>query len=149
VTTTGEPLDIRQPQWVRLLGPVLLLAWASAFLFSDGGWGGVRVVGLLIAVIAVGFVGRMMFWSATGTDDGRLTVRNAWSTRTLTRAEIEGVEVDRAAGSGWAVWLRLEDGGRHPLDVTQAPFLGPFRGTLERQAAAVRAWLDGRPHAYL
>ena len=149
MTTTGEPLGIRQPGWVRLLGPVLLVAWASAFLFSDDSWGNVRVPGLLIAVVAVAFVGRMLFWSAIGTDDGRLTVRNAWSTRTFTRDEIDGVEVDRAAGRGWAVWLLLDDGTRHRLDVTEAPFLGPSSATLERQADALRAWLDGRPHAFL
>ena len=149
MTTTDEPLTIRQPPWVRPLGPVVLVVWVSAFLFSDDSWGNVRVPGLVIAVVAVAFVGRMLFWSAIGTDDGRLTVRNAWSTRTFTRDEIDGVEVDRVAGRGWAVWLRLADGGHHPLDVTQAPFLGPFRGTLERQADAVRAWLDGRPHAFL
>ncbi|SOD95260.1 hypothetical protein [Blastococcus haudaquaticus] len=149
MTTTDEPLAIRQPRWVRLVGPAFLAVWGSAFLFSDDGWGNFRVPGLVIAVVAVAFVGRMLFWSAIGTDDGRLTVRNAWSTRTFTRDEIDGVEVDRAAGRGWAVWLRLADGGRHSLDVTQAPFLGPFRATLERQADAVRAWLDGRPHAFL
>ena len=150
MTRIDEPLAIRQPRWVRLLGPVFLVVWASAFLMADDGWGNVRLLGLVIAVVALVFVSRMLFWSAVGTDDGRLTVRNAWSTRTFTRGEIEGVEVDRASGGrGWVVWLRLADGGRHPLDVTQAPFLGPFRGTLERQAGAVRSWLDGRPHAYL
>ena len=149
MTATGEALAIRQPRWVRLLGPLFLVVWGSAFLSSDDGWGSFRVPGLVIAVVAVAFVGRMLFWSAIGTDDGRLTVRNAWSTRTFARTEIDGVEVDRVAGRGWAVWLELAEGGRHPLDVTQTPFLGPSSSTLERQADAVRAWLDGRPHAFL
>ena len=72
-------------------------------------------------------------------------MRNHWSTRTLVRDEIQGVEIDRAGGTGrgWALWLRLTDGTRLRLDVTEAPFLGPSSATLERQAAAVRIWLDG------
>lgn len=149
MTGAGEPLDIRPPGWVRVLGPVLLVVWVAVFLFEERAPDGFLVPGLVIAALAVAVIVRLFLSGVTGSADGRLTVRNVWSTRTFTRGEIDGVEVDRVRGRGWAVWLRLADGERHRLDVTEAPFLGPFQGTLERQAAEVRAWLDGRPHAHL
>ena len=146
VRTTDEPLAIRPPGWVRALGPVLLLAWLSSFFVQERG-SGFLVVGGVVALAVAVVVGRLLFTSVIGTADGRLTVRNTWSTRTLARDDVVGVEVDRA-GRGWAVWVVLDDGTRHRLDVTQAPLLGPSAATLERQADAVRAWLDDRPHAF-
>jgi hypothetical protein len=145
VTTTEEPLAIRPPGWARALGPVLLVLWLSVFLVRPAR-DDFLVPGLVIAVLVVAVVGRMLMSSVIGTADGRLTVRNRWTTRTFVRDEIDGVEVDRAGdgpGRGWVVWLRLADGDRHPLDVTEAPFLGPSSAALERQADAIRVWLDG------
>ena len=143
VTTTDEPLAIRPPGWARALGPVFLLAWLSVFLMEAGEFLVPVVVGALL-VAAV--VGRMLCTSVIGSADGWLTVRNTWSTRRFARADVLSAGVDRAGGRrGWAVWLLLDDGTRHRLDVTEVPFLGPSSTTLERQAAAVRAWLDGRP----
>ncbi|SFF64026.1 hypothetical protein SAMN05216574_12061 [Blastococcus tunisiensis] len=136
-------LVIRPPRWVRLVGPVVLLAWLSVFVVQERG-SGFLVVGGLIALAVAVVVGRLLVTSVIGTADGRLTVRNTWSTRTFLRPDLLGVEVDRA-GRGWAVWLVLDDGTRHRLDVTEVPFLGPSSATLERQAGAVRGWLDGRP----
>jgi hypothetical protein len=150
VTRTDEPLDLRPPAWVRLLGPVLLVVWLWVFLLKDRD--GFPLLGVAIALLAAAVVGRLFFTSVIGTADGRLTVRNLWSTRTFLRADIRSAGVDRAggrSGRGWAVWLLLDDGTRHRLDVTEVPFLGPSSTTLERQAAAVRAWVAGRPQAYL
>jgi len=145
--TTGEELALRPPGWARLLGPVLLAAWLSVFVLQQDR---VLVLGLVIALLAAAVVGRLFFTSAVGTADGRLTVRNVWSTRTFTRADIVSAGVERAGRrGGWAVWLLLDDGTRHRLDVTEVPFLGPSSATLERQAAAVRAWLDRRPQPFL
>jgi hypothetical protein len=152
VTATDEPLAFRPPGWARVLGPVFLVLWLSVFLFGQQARDELLVPGAIIALLVVAVVGRMLMSSVIGTEDGQLTVRNNWSTRTFVRDEIEGVEIDRAggrSGRGWAVWLRLADGTRHRLDVTEAPFLGPFHATLERQADAVRAWLDGRHQAFL
>jgi hypothetical protein len=152
VTATGEPLALLPPGWARLLGPVFLLLWLSGFLVGQQARDEFLAPGVIIALLAAVVVGRMLVSSVIGTEDGRLTVRNNWSTRTFDRDEIEGVEIDRAggrSGRGWAVWLRLADGTRHRLDVTEAPFLGPFHATLEQQADAVRAWLDGRNQAFL
>ena len=149
MTTTDVPLAIRPPGWVRVLGPVLLAVWLSVFLLQDRD--GFPVLGVAVALLAAAVVGRLFFTSVIGTADGLLTVRNLWSTRTLPRGDIRSVGVDRAggrAGRGWAVWLLLDDGTRHRLDVTEAPFLGPSSVTLEQQAAAVRGWLDGRPPAH-
>ena len=145
MTTTGEPLALRPPGWVRVLGPLLLVVWLSVLLVQERDE--FPVLGVVLALLAAAVVGRLFLTSVVGTAEGQLTVRNVWSTRTYARHEIQGVEVDRAAGPGrgWAVWLRLDDGTRHRLDVTEAPFLGPSQATLERQADSVRAWLDGRP----
>ena len=148
MTTTGEPLALRPPGWVRVLGPALLLAWVSVSVLQPEE---VPVLAIAVALLVVAVVGRMLFSSVIGTADGRLTVRNLWTTRTFLRQEIAAVGIDRAGGPafrGWAVWLALDDGTRHRLDVTEAPFLGPSRATLERQAAEVRAWLDGRSPAF-
>ncbi len=152
MTRTEEPLAIRPPGWARLLGPVFLVLWLSVFLVEEGARDGFLSAAVVIALLVAALVGRMLFTSVIGTGDGRLTVRNVWSTRTFDRLDILGVEIDRAGGRGgrgWAVWLVLDDGTRHRLDVTEAPFLGPSAATLERQSHAIRAWLDGRPHAYL
>ena len=150
MTRTDEPLDIRPPGWARLLGPVFLVLWLSVFLVEERARDGFLASAVVIALLVAALVGRILFTSVIGTADGRLTVRNIWSTRTFHRHDILGVEIDRAGGRGgrgWAVWVILDDGARHRLDVTEVPFLGPSSTTLERQAAAVRAWLDGRPGA--
>ena len=141
--TTGRPLDIRPPAWARVLGPLFLVVWVAWFLLGEQA--PVRPLGLAVALLAVLVVGRLFFTSVIGTPDGRLTVRNVWSTRTFAREEIDGVGVDRVPRRGWAVLLVLADGGTHRLDVTEAPFLGPSQAVLERQAGEVRAWLEGRP----
>ena len=152
MTRTGEPLAIRPPDWARVLGPVFLVAWLAVFLVEERARGEFLVPAVVIALVVAAVIGRMLFTSVIGTADGRLTVRNTWSTRTFARADILGVGVDRAGGRGgrgWAVWLLLDDGTRHRLDVTEVPFLGPSSATLERQAAAVRAWLNGDPRGPL
>jgi hypothetical protein len=148
VTTTDEPLAIRPPGWARVLGPVFLVVWVSVFLVAPEDE--VQLPIAVIAVLVVAVIGRMLLSSVIGSGDGRLTVRNHWSTRRVDRDEIEDVEIDRAGGSGrgWALWLRLTDGTRLKLDVTEVPFLGPFAGTLEEQAVAVRTWLAGGNPAY-
>ena len=152
MTMPDEPLALRPPGWARVVGPMFLVLWLSVLVVEQQAGDEFLVPGTVIAFLAVAVVGRMLFSSVIGTGDGRLTVRNTWSTRTFVRDEIEGVEIDRAggrSGRGWAVWLRLADGTRHRLDVTEAPFLGPSHATLERQAEAVLAWLDGRHPALL
>lgn len=143
MTRPEDPLAIRPPAWVRTLGPVLLVAWLSVFFRAERATG-FLVVGGAVALVVAALVGRLLFAGVVGTVDGRLTVRNAWSTRVVDRDRIIDVEVDRA-GRGWAVWLLLDDGTRLRLDVTEAPFLGPSAATLDRQAAALRAWIEGRP----
>ena len=144
VTTAAEPLHLRHPLWTRVGILVFLPVWAWLFLVEGDVAGGLTIPAVLIAVVALAFVARMTFLGVVGTADGRLTVRNHWSTRTFERIEVAGVEVDRADGrfgTGWAAWLRLTDGSRHRLDVTQVPFRTLFSGRLDRDAAAVRAWL--------
>jgi hypothetical protein len=147
VTMTNEQLVLRSPGWVRALGVVFPVAWVYPFFANPELREDFLVPGGVIAVLVVAFVVRTVFCSVIGTADGRLTVRNGWSTRTFVRGELDGAGIDRANGRGWAVFLLLTDGSRHRLDVTEVPFLGPFLGKLERDAAAVREWVDGRPRS--
>jgi hypothetical protein len=152
VTTANEQFALRSPGWVRTFGAAFALAWVyPAFVHPPSG-DDFLVPGAIIAVLVVAFVARTSVSSVVGTADGWLTVRNIWSTRTFRREEIDGVGIDRADGGlghgrGWALFLVLADGSRHRLDVTESPFLDPFRRRLERQADEVRAWIDGLPHA--
>jgi hypothetical protein len=94
--------------------------------------------------VALAFIARLAFVSVVGTADGRLTVRNHWSTRTFAVHEIDDVVIDRAdgrAGNGWAVFLTLQDGSRHRLDVTQVPFRQLRGRSLERDSERVRGWV--------
>jgi hypothetical protein len=83
--------------------------------------------------------------AAIGTADGRLILRNHWRDRTLDRGDIAEVSVERRFGSSnRSVAVLVRDGSTVRLDVTETPFAGPFRGRLERQAAEVREWVEGR-----
>jgi hypothetical protein len=63
--------------------------------------------------------------------------------------DVAEVIIDRAGSGGWAVSISLHTAATVRLDVTQVPFRGPFLGKLERDAAAVREWLGGRPRSFL
>ena len=82
-----------------------------------------------------------------GTDDGRLVVRNRWSTRRLDREEISGAGITDMSGFASAVSLQLRDGSGLALDATEG--IRSRRGRMERDAAALRAWLQQRPQPYL
>ncbi len=150
MTATNEQLALRPSGWVRALGGVVVVAWLHTFL-SDPPPGGYLVPGALLTALVVAFLARVAVCSVIASEDGRLTVRNVWSTRTFTRSEVDVVGIDRAdgwlgSGRGWALFLVLADGSRHRLDVTEAASLGPLLlARLERQAEEIRTWLDGRP----
>jgi hypothetical protein len=151
VTATDGLLALRTPVWVRTLGAAFVLAWLHP-LVSDPPEAGFLLLAMVLAVVLTVFVVRASVCQAVAAPDGRLTVRNIWTSRTFRRDEIAEVTVDRADGwfrEGWAVVLVLTDGSRHRLDVTAVPFLGPALGRRERQAGAVRAWVDGLPQPLL
>lgn len=113
-------------------------------LRGDPGW----ATRLFICALCAALAWRLFRLAAIGTPDGRLTVRNHWSTRSFAREEIAGVEIDRADGRfgrGWAIWLQLADGSHHRLDVSEVPFRRLFAGRLDHDAEALRMWLAGRP----
>jgi hypothetical protein len=150
VTTMDGPLALRTPVWVRALGTAFVLGWLYP-LVSDPPQAGFLLLAVILAVVLTVFVVRASVCQVVATVDGRLTVRNIWSSRTFRRDEIAAVTVDRADEwfrEGWAVVLVLDDGSRYRLDVTAVPFLGPALGRLEGQADAVRAWVDGRPQPF-
>ena len=149
MTSTGRQLAFRPAGWVRALGAVFVVAWLHAFL-SDPPPGYYLAPGAILTVLVVAFLARVAVCGVIATADGRLTVRNVWSTRTFRREEVDVVGIDRAdgwlgSGRGWALFLVLDNGSRHRLDVTEVPSLGPRLGRLERQADEIRAWRDGRP----
>jgi hypothetical protein len=153
VTSTDVQLALRPPIWAR----VLFLVWpvvVVAVLFlefrpNDGGsWATTLFIGLGGSLLCW----RLFAQAAIGTGDGRLLVRNVLRSRVVQRDEITGVTVHRArggSGSGWCVQLQLRDGRGLGLDVTQVPLRGPFRGRIERQAAAVRDWATEQPQPFL
>ncbi len=150
MATTGEQLALRPPAWVRALGAAAVAGWLYAFL-SDPPAGRYLLPGALLTVLVIAFLLRVAVCSVVATADGRLTVRNIWSTRTFPREDVEVVGIDRAdgwlrRGRGWALFVVLADGSRHRLDVTEAPSLASTSLVrLEQQAAAIRAWAEGRP----
>jgi hypothetical protein len=148
-------LRIRQPAWARVVFaafvPVWLWIW---FTQQDAGHPAPLVWAVAAFAVAVG--ARMFVMGVDGTADGRLVVRNQLWTRTFRREELADAVVDRGsrlglAASGWTVWLVLQDGSRHRVQLTEAPFRTGFAGRLERQAEEIRRWIvaDSRPAPYL
>jgi hypothetical protein len=149
VTTVGPEVCLRPPLWARvwIVGFVPFWVWGW-FTFQEGRHPGVLVWAVAVLVLALG--ARMLVVGAVGSSDGRLTVRNQFSTRTFRREELADAVVDRANGPrgfGWAVFVVLRDGSRHQVQVTQTPFRAFFHERLERDAERLRMWIraDGRP----
>jgi hypothetical protein len=148
-------LRIRQPAWARVVGVAFLAVWLWIWSRQlDAGHPAVLVWGL--AAFAVAVTARMLVMGVEGTADGRLVVRNQLRTRTFRREELADAVVDRASrlgmpGSGWTVWLVLQDGSRHRVQFTEAPFRSGFAERLERPAEQIRRWIaaDSRPAPYL
>ncbi|TQN41589.1 hypothetical protein FHU33_0958 [Blastococcus colisei] len=144
-------LHIHPPLWARLWIVVFLPAWLWIVVQQSDGPG---MVGWLVAAFGLALGARMFVMGAVGTSDGRLTVRNQFTTRTFHRDELADAVVDRAhgrLGTGWTVWLLLHNGSRHHVQLTEAPFRPGFNRALERHAARLRAWIHapGRPQAFL
>jgi len=149
VTEPVADLALRPPTWLRAFVAVFPIAFAAFFLVAVRPDGPVWIGAVAVFVFAPLLAWRQFRLAAIGTADGRLVVRNQWRDRTLDRAAVAEVGVDRRAGStNRSVTLRLRDGSALRLDVTETPFAGPFRGRLDRQAAAVQAWVDGTPQPY-
>ena len=105
---------------------------------------GPGILGWLVAACGVALGARMFVMGAVGTPDGRLTVRNQFTTRTFHRDELADALVDQADGrfgTGWTVWLILHNGSRHRVQLTEAPFRPGCNGVLERHAARLRTWI--------
>jgi hypothetical protein len=148
VTGPATEVRIEPPLWARAWIVVFVLVWVwiwTTRIESPG------AVGWLAGVAVLALSARMWVMGAVGTADGRLTVRNQFSTRTFRREEIADVTIDRAhgpVGFGWTVWLTLQDGSRHQIQLTQTPFRTGFLGHLERDAGRLRAWMraTGAPY---
>jgi hypothetical protein len=142
-------LHIHPPLWARAWIVVFLPVWSWIFFQQADGS---AAVGWLVAAFGVALGARMFVMGAVGTADGRLTVRNQFTTRTFHRTELADAVVDRAGrfGAGWSVWLVLHDGSRHRVQLTETPFRRGFTGVLERNAARLRAWIQahGRPQPF-
>ena len=139
MTTTGAPVVLRTPGWVRLAAGVLLLA---ALVVNTRA---VPSPDRLPLYVVAGALALFLAWSArvgvVATADGRLVVRNLTGSLVVPREHVGSVEVDDAgpAGQAFAIFVRTHEDLRFRLDATLRPFPAP----LERQAAELRAWRDG------
>ena len=142
VTTLGAALVLRTPAWARAGAALFVPLWIYGFFFAARADRDVALFGYLLPALAAAF----LVWSArvqaVATTDGRLVVRNLFDTLTVPREEVGSVEIDDAGPSGrtWAIYVRTHADLRFRLDVTH----GLLRAPLERQAAALRSWRDGR-----
>ena len=139
-------LRLRPPLWARIWVVLFPLVLAVLLLFDLVQWRGDPGWPTRIAISAFGAAlgWRLFRLAALGTPDGRLVVRNHWRDRTPARDEIVEVAVAGIPGRpNRSVRLQLRNGSSVLLDVTEAPSF--LRGGLDRQAAAVREWVDGRP----
>ena len=148
VTSTEQQLTLRPPLWAQVWVVVFFTVFAAINLSGviplrgDPNWGA-RIFLCLFGVV-LGW--RLFRLAAIGTSDGRLVVRNHWRDRTLHRDDVADVVVGRVlGGSNRSVQLRLRDGSTVRLDVTEVPFSSR---RLERQAARVREWVEGRPQPF-
>jgi hypothetical protein len=151
VTSADVHLRIRPPAWTRgLLAvfPLLVFAFVRFVLEpEDGGGSWLRSLGA--AAFAAVLAWRMGGLQVVGTADGRLVVRNHWSTRLVHRHDIVDVTIGRLQGvPNKSVLLHLRDGSDLRLDVTDGLPLGP-NSRMERQVGQVRAWVSGRPQPFV
>ena len=138
VEAGDSQVRIHPPVWARAWILVFQPFWIwIAFEQSDG------AVSWLFTTFGVALGGRLFVMGAVGTSDGRLTVRNEFTTRTFRRDQLADAVVDRAdvRSGGWTVWLTFQDGSRHRVRMTEVPFRPGSNGTLTRQAAQLRAWI--------
>ncbi len=141
MSAASPDLHIRPPLWARVWIVVFLPAWLWIFFQQSDGPG---AIGWLVAVFGVTLGARLLVMGAVGTADGRLMVRNQFTTRDFHRDELADAVVDRANGrfgTGWTVWLVLHDGSRHRIQVAETPFRPGLTSALERHAAGLQAWI--------
>ena len=149
MTSTDVQLALRLPLWARafvVFSPLLFAWFLVVVLRPDEGpvWWGALGAFALSPLVAW----RLFRLAAIGTTDGRLVVRNHWRDRTVHRDDVDRVVIDIVRG-GWSVQLELIDGSVVPLEVTGTPLRPLFGARLERQADALREWVDGRPRPFL
>ena len=149
MTSADVLLELGQPRWARVWFVVFPVLFAfvglSGTLPLRGDPG--PALRLSLCLFAAALSWRLFRLAAIGTPDGRLVVRNHWRDRTLHRDDVADVVVGRVlGGSNRSVQLRLRDGSTVRLDVTEVPFSSR---RLERQAAQVREWVEGRPQPFV
>jgi hypothetical protein len=147
-------LELRQP-------PAALVLYAASFVVAAGmvvffvtqQFVQANAFSLVFPVVLTGIVVynvatvRSRAWAHA---DGRLVVRNRFSTRTLQRTDVDRVLVGGQASldNPRRVELLLTDGEVLPLVGTEAPPLPGVRARLERDAEQLRAWVTGTPTPY-
>jgi hypothetical protein len=151
VTIADAQLSLRTPVWARVWTAVFPVILVFLFLFVIPRENGPAWLGGLVALVLAPVLSWRLFrLAAVGRSDGLMSIRNHWRDRTVRRDDIAEVRVHQSAGSSnRSVALALRDGSIIRLDVTEVPFGGPFKARLDRQAAEVRAWVEGRPRPFL
>ncbi|UOY00641.1 hypothetical protein [Blastococcus sp. PRF04-17] len=147
MTSADVQVHLRPPAWARGWVAVFPILFAGMFLFVIRPDGSQWLFAVVVFVFSPVLAWRLFRLAAIGTGDGRLVVRNHWRDRTLHRDEVAEVGVTKVTAAGnRSVGLRLRDGSMVRLDVTETPFGGR---RLQRQEAAVRDWVAGRPQPFL
>ena len=151
VTPPDHELLLRPPAWARVWAavfPALFVAIVVSNLRPDEPPVVAIAVGMVAAACLLAW--RLFHVAAIGTADGVLVVRNHLRDRELDRSTITEVSIGRLQGGtgNLAVRLALQDGSTLGLAVTEVPFRLFFGRRLERDAAAVRAWVAGQPQPY-
>ncbi len=143
--------EIRPPWAARVYVAVFSSVWCAVVASA-----GVRaaVAGSVSALVILPMLclgaalGYRLFRLEVRAERETLTIRNTWSTRTLTRADIEGFRTGvLTVGSltgGQVVQVLMRDETVLPLDVTRSTFPLPrSRSRLQERLQHLRAWHTG------
>jgi hypothetical protein len=154
VPTDDAVLDLGVPRHELLGWTVLVLLVASGGLGALVTGRGAVAVGCLVFVAAVvALVGPAVVGRVVAYPAGHLTIRSPLGTARWEMEDVEDVVVAPAARSEgssippplWGIELVTTSGVDVPLPSTRVLPLPALRRRLDRQAAALRAWLDAGP----
>lgn len=136
---------------MRVYVAVFNTIWCGVLVSAGvrGAFAGSVATLIIVPMLGLGAAsGYRMFRLGVRAEHDNLTVRNNWSTRTLTRADIEGFRTGGLGRGGLpgsqAVQLLLRDATILPLDVTATALpLRRSRARLQERLQKLQAWHNG------
>ena len=140
---------IRPPLFTRIYVAVFVTVWLAfvVALTLIHRHGPSPVVGVVFVVFGVGLGYSLLRLGVRSGPDGVLVVRNSFSSRRLTREEIEGFQIGTNSGGRLGqsgVQAVLHDGTAYGFDVCRTPF-GFGSQRLNNQLDQLNAWLHPGP----